>query len=391
MIIGISLYRANVGGFQDRAAQLSIFKLAFISASEIWPFLVLYLEGSRGINVALILFILLNNNQASNDLHTYKDQNETSATFTPDYSYVGTRKQVPDIKSFCFTVLPLISIQLLLQTVGDIHLNPGPPCRAQPNELSIIHINARSLRRKLDLLDSEVTDHDVITMSETWFRQILKIMKFHPPVRKDRSDDPHGGVAIYVKNNLIFKERHDLSIPQLEAVLIETKTGQDRLLTGSFYRPPNSKSYYWDLIDQSIKNASSTPHKFIVLGDFKTNFLSNPSPQLLDVINFNNLQQVVTHPTRITETSATLLDLVLTSCIDIISHVDVLPPVCSDHSVSCVKLIHKIKHRPSFKRTIYDYRKLDVEKLSNELSHVKWMDIVSLQSIEEAAQLFSDT
>ena len=61
------------------------------------PFLVLYLEGSRGINVALILFILLNNNQASNDLHTYKDRNETSATFTSDHSYVGTRKQVPDI------------------------------------------------------------------------------------------------------------------------------------------------------------------------------------------------------------------------------------------------------------------------------------------------------
>ena len=136
---------------------------------------------------------------------------------------------------------------------------------------------------------------------------------------------------------------------------------------------------------------SSTPHKFIVLGDFNTNFLSNPSPQLLDVINFSNLQQVVTHPTCITETSATLLDLVLTSCIDIISHVDVLPPVCSDHSVPCVKLIHKIKHRPSFKHTSYDYRKLDVEKLSNELSNVRWVDIVSLHSIEEAAQLFSDT
>ena len=56
-----------------------------------------------------------------------------------------------------------------------------------------------------------------------------------------------------------------------------------------------------------------------------------------------------------------------------------------------LKLIHKIKHNPSFKRTIYDYRKLYVEKLSNELSNVKWMDIVSLHSIEEAAQLFSDT
>ena len=128
-----------------------------------------------------------------------------------------------------------------------------------------------------------------------------------------------------------------------------------------------------------------------MLRDFNTNFLSNPSPQLLDVINFSNLQQVVTHPTRITETSATVTDLVLTCCTDMISHVDVLLPVCSDHSMPCVKLIHKIKHSPSFKRTIYDYRKLDIEKLSNELSNVKWMDIVSLHGIEEAAQLFSDT
>ena len=30
MTIGISLYRARVGGFHDRAAQLSVFKLAFI-------------------------------------------------------------------------------------------------------------------------------------------------------------------------------------------------------------------------------------------------------------------------------------------------------------------------------------------------------------------------
>ena len=171
----------------------------------------------------------------------------------------------------------------------------------------------------------------------------------------------------------------------------ETKIGLDKLLIGSFYRTPNSESDYWDLIDQSITNVSSTPHKFIVFGDFNTNLLSSPSPQLLDIITLNNLQQVVTHPTRITETSATLLNLILTSCTDIISHADVLPPVCSDHSVPCIKLIHKIKYSSSFKRTIYDYGKHDVEKLFNELSNVEWMDIVALHSIEEAAQLFSDT
>ena len=88
--------------------------------------------------------------------------------------------------------------------------------------------------------DHDVTDHDVITISETWLSADIKnneisVNGYHPPVRKDRSDDPHGGVAVYVKNSLICKERHDLSIPQLEAVWIETKIGQDKLLIGSFF------------------------------------------------------------------------------------------------------------------------------------------------------------
>ena len=46
--------------------------------------------------------------------------------------------------------------------------------RAQPKELSIIQINARSLRRKLDLHGSEGTDHDVIIISETWLSADMK-------------------------------------------------------------------------------------------------------------------------------------------------------------------------------------------------------------------------
>lgn len=49
-------------------------------------------------------------------------------------------------------------------------------------------------------------------------------------------------------------------------------------------------------------------------------------------------------------------------CTDIISHFDVLPPVCGDYSVPCKKFIHKIKYSSSFKRTVYEYGRLDVEK-----------------------------
>jgi len=72
----------------------------------------------------------------------------------------------------------------------------------------------------------------------------LRLTNFHSPVRKDRADDPHGGVAIYVRNNIYCKPRPDLHVNNLEAVWVETKLNQENILVGSFYRPPNAKTEY---------------------------------------------------------------------------------------------------------------------------------------------------
>ena len=45
--------------------------------------------------------------------------------------------------------------------------------------------------------------------------------------RNKRFNDPHGGVAIYVKNNLFCKPRPDLQVNGLEAVWVETKINQE--------------------------------------------------------------------------------------------------------------------------------------------------------------------
>ena len=81
-------------------------------------------------------------------------------------------------------------------------------------------------------------------ISETWLSDEITndqiyIESFQPPISKDRFDE-HGGLAIYVKENLTCKPRYDLNIPDLEAIWIETKLGQETVLIGSFSRPPNS-------------------------------------------------------------------------------------------------------------------------------------------------------
>ena len=227
-------------------------------------------------------------------------------------------------------VLTVTAFLILLS--GDVHVNPGPPTSQEPNELSIIHINTQSLSNKVDIVSVEAINHDIVTLSETWLLdgrnkdEDLVIDGFHPPIRHARQDG-YGGVAIFIKSNLWYKPRHDLMIPGLEAVWIETKLDQHSLLICSLYRPPNSKVEYWSFIDEAIRKAQSTPYNFIILGDFNCDLKKNTSQHLLNLIHYNSLFQLVNEPTHITDTTATCIDLILTSNEDIIKEVTVLPPV----------------------------------------------------------------
>ena len=114
---------------------------------------------------------------------------------------------------------------VLLYRCGDIETNPGPTAQ---KELCVAHINARSIKNKMDLLEAESNNFDIITLSETWLshsdsNSSIHLPNFHEPIRLDRPNDPHGGVAVYVKNYLHCKPRPDLYVNNLEAVWVETR------------------------------------------------------------------------------------------------------------------------------------------------------------------------
>jgi hypothetical protein len=161
----------------------------------------------------------------------------------------------------------VISILRKKLTIGGVETNPGPDSTSTIAEdprhteslstmnggytanISMVHINAQSLRYKIDELEVESEDADVIAVTETWLEpkiitENLEIPSFHKPLRKDRSTDAHGGVAIYCRENHIIKERKDLHIPDLEALWAEILVGGKKLLVGAFYRPPNAPVEY---------------------------------------------------------------------------------------------------------------------------------------------------
>ena len=288
---------------------------------------------------------------------------------------------------------------ILLILAGDIELNPGPQQSTTSHELSIIHTNIGSLRNKIDELSIEASklNLDVVTVSETWLNETIDnkdiaLSGFSPPIRLDRHG--HGGVAIYLKSDMICKTREDLHVDGLEALWVETKVNQTTLLICSLYRPPSARATYWELIEESIKRASDTSHKFIVLGDFNSDCRNNQyyeHYQLLDITQRYNLTQLVNEPTRFTETSARCIDLVLTSDEEIISDISVLPTISSDHLVPFVKMKIRKKSLTKIKRTLFNYDKLNKDSLLEQLSDINFIDYFANNKVENSAIFLSDS
>ena len=98
---------------------------------------------------------------------------------------------------------------------------------------------------------------------------------FHPPERKDRQYDYHGGVIVNVKESLYYKRRSNLESGNLECIWIEILLRNKRVLFGTFYRPPNSDSTYYSLLEESIGLAYDTRIRDIIItGDFNINILT---------------------------------------------------------------------------------------------------------------------
>ena len=87
-------------------------------------------------------------------------------------------------------------------------------------------------------------------------------------------------------------------------------------------------------MNESLRKVNNTRLQFIVLGDFNTSYLNRPAQQLLDLIHLYDLHQMITEPTRVTENTSTCLDLILTQNRQLVKSVEVISPLCSDHSVS---------------------------------------------------------
>ena len=240
---------------------------------------------------------------------------------------------------------------MLVQLAGDVSSNPGPQYHrlvdvARYRGLKIAHLNVRSLRNKLDLISFELVNKklfDVLTFSETWLDESISDSEVkldgYNMFRRDGPGNCQGGVLIYLRDNLPGKVREDLNNVENECLWVEVNRRKCKpVLLCCAYKPPDiDTSKLIDRLTGSFSLVNQDKFGMFLLGNLNVDFLEKDSKcksirLLKNFATSSGLSQVINAPTRITNISQTMIDLIFVNNEHRIIDSGVIPMSISDHS-----------------------------------------------------------
>lgn len=260
--------------------------------------------------------------------------------------------------------------------------------------LFVIHLNIRSLPRKIDLLRAWLVYNKpaIITLSETWLNSSIGDAEIsldgYILYREDRGSRG-GGVATYISSSL----SSELIAPSVgplnfECLFVKVSLHQNkRLIIGNIYRPPNSPSDSTVNILTTI-NSLNCSDEMMVLGDFNSNWLDRSSLKERTQFESLNLTQLIKEPTRIAGSSKSLLDWILVTHPNRIANSGVLPDCFSDHSIIfCVWKI-RLPRLPPKVIQVRQYHHFNAEAFIQDLLNINWHRFELIPYAEDAWNFF---
>ena len=161
---------------------------------------------------------------------------------------------------------------------------------------------------------------DILCINETRLDKTIKNSEIglqgYDLTRRDRNRNG-GGVAIYVRNNISYAER-SASVPEnVEALCIEVINPNAKpILISTWYRPPNSNSEILAFFLIFLQSIDKENREIIITGDFNIDLMpsdieNSNLKRLKEMLNTYQLSQLINKPTRTTELTKTLLDLII--------------------------------------------------------------------------------
>ena len=276
--------------------------------------------------------------------------------------------------------------------------------------LSMFHVNIRSFQNKFSDLDCYLsllkTKFKIIGISETWISESnygLYEFDNYSHIAMYRNDKRGGGVSIFVHESILFSMRPNLKLLNnlVEYVFVEVDKSvfksKQNIIFGVIYRPPDTNPVeFIDLFSEIMHKIKRENKLCYLMGDYNFDLLKNethiPTSNFLELMYSCSFLPLIHKPTRVTKTTATLIDNIFTNDLQVNTNTmnGILLSNLSDH----FPIFHvvnnycsELKDNTIIKRKICDE---NVSLFKEKLSSYDWNNVFIQEDPQCAYDIFHD-
>ena len=216
------------------------------------------------------------------------------------------------------------------------------------------------------------------------------------------NDDCRGGVALFIKDTVDFKIRNDLSvfIPHVyESIVIEiSPESGKKIIVGVIYRPNTAPRADMDIFTTTLHeiiDQINMEHKLgVIMGDMNVDLLKYSSHDATDTyvdgIFSRGFIPRIFKPTRITHTSATLIDHIITNDIAHSSTSGIIINDVADHFAVfyiSTSTLHNTKSQIKQNRLVTEH---NIATFKSHLNTIDFSSVMNTTCPNEAYDKFYD-
>lgn len=229
-----------------------------------------------------------------------------------------------------------------------------------PNSFITLSLNCQSLFSKIDQLKLYLAIFkqngiflSAICLQETWLSDISNLsllqLEDYNLLSKNSSVSSHGGLAIYLHKDYRYTQievDYTSTVWESQFIKITDSLTNKKLALGNIYRPPRDNNANYTVFMEEfaliLDHVNNISDEAIIAGDFNIDLLKINERQTFneyfDMIVASGFIPRITLPTRLTESSATLIDNFLCK----------FSPNCSSSSKAGILLSDISDHLPYY-------------------------------------------